>query len=173
MCLIIHYVDGEIFGFLEGNSIAKEKWLLTVTAPICFGFVFFGQEIVFAHVCICYSLKPLIIILCSTGNPYGKKMCPGLLGPGHWGMCTWSNQQLQVQTLCAPHYLFCLLLQIIMSRVARVAEINVSLFFKYCHSSFVLAQLWMAWWVDWSNSVREICSLLPAYLWGSTPLAEG
>lgn len=53
MCLIIHYVDGETFGFLEGNSIAKEKWLLTVTAPICFGFVFFGQEIVFAHVCIC------------------------------------------------------------------------------------------------------------------------
>lgn len=21
---------------------------------------------------------------------------------GHWGICTWSNQQLQVQTLCAP-----------------------------------------------------------------------
>lgn len=127
-------------GFLEGNSIPKEKQLLTVTAPICFRFLFFGQEIVFAHVYIYCSLKPLTIILCSTWYHYGKKVSLVLLGPGYWGMSTWSNQQLQVQTLCAPHYLFCLLLQIILSRVVEVAEKSVSFYFFVIESSFILAQ---------------------------------
>lgn len=78
-----------------------------------------------------------------------------------------------------PHYLFCLSLQVIMSQVVHMAEGNGSLYFKYCCSSYILAQTHIhGWfglrcqWVNWGSSIRGTCSLLSACLWEHLPLPK-
>lgn len=76
---------------------------------------------------------------------------PVSLNLGHWDV----HLAAGARPFVAPPYLFCLSLQIIMLKVVQVAEGNVSLYFKYCHSSCISAQThfheWFGLRCQWVN----------------------